>query len=126
MYKVVTRQKEFYKLVADGIQSLAALKNVDVYEKVLLLIQCLNLYYGADRDLEKDLGGYVVLVYGDSEEIKSTYEKILAYHHLHSDNYEFEDIFQVSECSTKVTFRLFLCSPDYSVEIVTFEEDMRR
>lgn len=126
MYKVITQQKELYELIKAKIKSLRALENIDVNEKLLSLMQCLNLYYGIERDLEKDLGGYIVLVYGDMEEIRSTKEKILSYHHLGIEDYEIEDIIEVPECSTVVTFRLFLCSSDYSVEIVTFEEDMRR
>lgn len=122
MYKVLTRQLELRKLVGENIKSIEALKNTDVYEKVLLLIQCLNLNYGVERDLEKDLGGYIVLIYGEPQDIKSTYEKILAYHHLNPEDYELEDILRVSECSTRVTFRLFLCSSDYSVEIVIFDK----
>lgn len=123
MYKVITRQEELCELINASIKSLRALENTKVNEKLTCLIQCLNVYYGKERDLEKDLGGYIVLVYGDLEDIKRTRERILAYHHFGTEDYEFEDIFDVTEHSTVVTFQLFLCSSDYSVEIVTFEGD---
>ena len=39
---------------------------------------------------------------------------------LNADEYEFEDIYEQkeSECTVEVTFRLYLCSSDYAVQIV--------
>lgn len=123
MYKVVTRKEELQELIKGSEESLKALKNPRVYLKLETLIECLNYYYGVERDLEKDIGGYVVLVYGNREEIKRTSQNILAYHNLNDEDYEFKDVFKEPKCSTEVTFRLFLCSSDYSVEIVTFEKE---
>ena len=80
--------------------------------------------YGEERDLEKDLGGYLILVWGNKREQKKVFQRILEYHKLRSEEYEYMDKIKMSECSTVVTFRLFLCSSDYAIEIVTVDKEV--
>lgn len=120
MYSVVAQVEELDRLVKKHIHGLKALEKEEVYLQVAGAIACLNDLYGVYRDLEKDLGGYIVIVYGkDAEE---TCRKVLEYHHLNPEDYEWEDIIHVPECSAVVTFRLYLCSSDYSVGIIRIEE----
>ena len=55
--------------------------------------------------------------------MKNEVEKVLTHYKLRSDEYEYMDKIILPECDDiTVTFRLFLCSSDYAVEIVTIEE----
>ena len=71
--------------------------------------------YGGDRDIEADLGGYVVI----AENIEDI--EILKQDKLQGLIPEYTDII---ECSEEVnwTSSLFLISSDYSIIVVTTEE----
>jgi len=120
MYRVVTQVEELKGLAKEHMHGLKAFENQEVYRKAADAITCLNRLYGVYRDLERDLGGYIIILYGEGAE--EAYRKVLEYHHLNLEDYEFEDVIKVPECSLEVTFRLFLCSSDYSVEIIRIEE----
>lgn len=99
-----------------------ALSDKNVYARILAEVSCLNEAYGKDRDIEADLGGYVVVLWGTENEIERNFKAILEHHNLNPDEYEYSDKMILSERSDiAVTFRLFLCSSDYGVEIVTVE-----
>lgn len=119
MYKVIVKESELKALMSVNKLHFRALYSRAVYSRLLEDIECLNRSYGADRHLENDLGGYVIIVYGNKKEVDSTYKKILSYHKLDSSEYEYQDKIVKSECEAEVTFWLYLCSSDYSVEIVT-------
>ena len=76
--------------------------------------------YGINRRIEGDLGGFVIVLFGDALEVLGHERKVLEYFKLNADEYEFEDIYEQkeSECTVEVTFRLYLCSSDYAVQIV--------
>ena len=78
--------------------------------------------YGENRNLETELGGYMVILYGSSKEIKTEYKEILKYHNLKEQDYEYMDNQRLNDFLT-VSIRLFLCSSDYAVEIVIIKED---
>lgn len=78
--------------------------------------------YGKNRNLEKDLGGYMVILYGNQEEIKTEYKELLEHHNLEEQNYEYEDNQKLDDYLT-VSIQLFLCSSDYAVEIVIIKEN---
>lgn len=85
-------------------------------------IECLNEAYGSNRNLETDLGGYVIVLWGTQEEIEKHFKSIMKYHNLNADEYEYFDKMVLPERDEiSVAFRLFLCSSDYAVEIVTIE-----
>lgn len=52
-------------------------------------MECLNDTYGADRDLQADLGEYVVVLWGSRREVQSEVGKLLTYHKLCADEYEY-------------------------------------
>lgn len=119
MYKVIVKESELKALMSVNKPHYRALHSRAVYSRLLEDIECLNRSYGADRHLKNDLGGYVIIVYGNKKEVDSTYKKILSYHKLDSSEYEYEDKIIKPGCDVEITFRLYLCSSDYSVEIVT-------
>lgn len=47
-------------------------------------------------------------------------ENVLKYFKLNADEYEYEEIYKQKEpeCTVEVTFRLYLCSSDYAVQVV--------
>lgn len=125
MYKVICNRNaldEWERHPLDEISILFTNPNIRMHLQTT--VDCLDKYYGADRDIEKDMGGYTIILYGDKEEIHGEYERILAYHHRHEDEYELEDIYDELECDQRVTFRLYLCSSDYSVMVVLVERSV--
>lgn len=122
MYSVVSNIEKLNQL--PKICSIPkALSNEKVFKRLRADIECLNEVYGADRDLQADLGGYVVVIWGSQSEVQNEVETVLTYHKLRSDEYEYMDkIILPERDDITVTFRLFLCSSDYAVEIVTIEE----
>lgn len=85
-------------------------------------IRVLDYCYGKSRNLESDLGGYMVILYGNKEEVKTEYKEILKHHNLDEQDYEYEDNQRLNECLS-VSVQLFLCSSDYAVEIVIIKEN---
>ena len=88
---------------------------VEVIEFVRELIIILNEAYGEDRNVESDLGGYVVIVENivDIEILKQDKLKWLIQ--------EYTDIIECSE-GVNWTSSLFLLSSDYAIVVVTTEE----
>lgn len=121
MYRVLRRVEDFQQTIK-SFEQLTVLKENKITGRIIAELNYLNGMYGEERDLEKDLGGYLILVWGNEKEQEEVFQKILEYHRLRSEEYEYMDKIKVSECST-ITFRLFLCSSDYAVEIITIEND---
>lgn len=84
-------------------------------------ISVFDEWYGEKRNLKNDLGGYMVILYGNPKEMEIEYKKILKYHNLKIDDYEYEDNKRLDD-NTNVSIQLFLCSSDYAVEIVIIKE----
>lgn len=121
MYRVLKNAKDFQQTIK-SFEQLNVLKENKITDRIIVELNCLNEMYGEERDLEKDLGGYLILVWGNKRKQKKVFQRILEYHKLRSEEYEYMDKIKVSECST-ITFWLFLCSSDYAVEIITIEND---
>ncbi|MDU3536415.1 MAG: hypothetical protein E7F55_15455 [Clostridium perfringens] len=83
----------------------------EVIESIKATIDILNENYGADRNIEIDLGGYVVIV--DIEILKQDKLKGLIP--------EYTDIIESSE-GVNWTSSLFLLSSDVAIVVVTTEE----
>lgn len=88
---------------------------VEVIESIRGTVNILNESYGANRNIDNDLGGYIVIV----ENIVDI--EILKQDKLKSLISEYTDII---ECSEEVnwTSSLFLLSSDFSIVVVTTEE----
>lgn len=122
MYSIVSNGGELNQLQREcSMQEI--LSNEKVFKRLRADVECLDEAYGADRDLQADLGGFVVVIWGGRSEVQNEVEKVLTHHKLHSDEYEYMDkIILPERDDITVTFRLYLCSSDYAVEIVTIEE----
>lgn len=81
-------------------------------------VEVLDTYYGKDRDLERDLGGYCAVLYGDEQEVSLDKERILGKYHLRSEDYELEDVYECPVNRQTVCFQLFLCSSDYGIGLM--------
>ena len=87
----------------------------EVIESMKVTIAILNESYGANRNIEADLGGYVVI----AENIVDI--EILKQGKLQSLIPEYTDIIECSE-GVNWTSSLFLLSSDFSIVVVTTEE----
>ena len=123
MYKVIRRPAELQDLMKCCTVLYKALSNANIYDRISFEVASLNEAYGEQRNLLSDLGGYVIVLWGENEEIENDYKNILKYHKLNRDEYEYFDKVVLPERDNiEVAFRLFLCSSDYAVEVVTVKE----
>ena len=88
---------------------------LEVIESIKATIDILNENYGENRDIESDLGGYVVI----AENIVDI--EILKQDKLQGLVPEYTDIIECSE-GVNWTSSLFLLSSDYAIVVVTTEE----
>ena len=87
----------------------------EVIESIKVTIDILNENYGEDREVESDLGGYVVI----AENIVDI--EVLKQDKLQGLIPEYTDIIKCSE-GVNWTSSLFLLSSDYAIIVVTPEE----
>ena len=88
---------------------------LEVIESIKVTISILNENYGINRDVELDLGGYVVIA-------ENTVDiEVLKQDKLQGLVAEYTDIIECSE-GVNWTSSLFLLSSDYSIIVVTTEE----
>ena len=87
----------------------------EVIDSIKVTIDILNENYGDDRDIESDLGGYVIIV----ENIVNI--EILKQGKLQGLIPEYTDVIECSE-GVNWTSSLFLLSSDFSIVVVTTEE----
>ena len=122
MYSIVSNEEKLNQLQKNSSMP-DVLNDEKVFKRLRADVECLDEAYGADRDLQADLGGFVVVIWGGRSEVQNEVEKVLTHHKLYSDEYEYMDkIILPERDDITVTFRLYLCSSDYAVEIVTIEE----
>ena len=88
---------------------------LEIIKSIREMITVLDENYGADRDIESDLGGYVVI----AENIVDI--EVLKQDKLQGLIPEYTDIIECSE-GVNWTSSLFLLSSDYAIVVVTTEE----
>lgn len=88
---------------------------VEVINNLISTIALLDKNYGDERDIENDLGGYVVI----AENIVDI--EILKQDKLKGLVAEYTDIIECSE-GVNWTSSLFLLSSDYAIVVITTEE----
>ena len=88
---------------------------IEVISNVLDVINVLGENYGANRDIEADLGGYLVI----AENIVDI--EILKQDKLKGLVPEYTDMIECSE-GVNWTSSLFLLSSDFSIVVITTEE----
>ncbi|MDU2755732.1 MAG: hypothetical protein E7C22_12035 [Clostridium sp.] len=98
-------------------EQLEELRNysIEVTNSISETIDILDDNYGVDRDVDNNLGGYVVI----AENIVDT--EILKQGKLQGLIPEYTDIIECSE-GVNYTSSLFLLSSDFSIVVVTTEE----
>lgn len=89
--------------------------SIEVIEKIKGLITVLNEEYHEDRDIEGDLGGYILI----AENIVDI--EVLKQGKLQDLIPEYTDIIECSE-GVNWTSSLFLLSSDYSIVVITTEK----
>ena len=87
----------------------------EVIEGIKAIIDVLNENYGADRDIELDLGGYIVI----AENIVDI--EVLKQDKLQGLVPEYTDVIEVVN-GENYTSSLYLLSSDYAIVVVTTEE----
>ena len=87
----------------------------ETIESIKVTIDILNENYGVNRDIESDLGGYIVV----AENIVDI--EILKQDKLQGLIPEYTDVIECSE-GVNWTSSLFLLSSDFSIVVVTTEE----
>lgn len=88
---------------------------IEVVNSISEIIEILNDNYGADRNVDNDLGGYVLIV----ENIVDI--EILKQDKLHGLVPEYTDVIECKE-GVNWTSSLFLLCSDFSIVVVTTEE----
>ena len=88
---------------------------LEVIEGIKATIDVLNENYGANRDIESDLGGYVVI----AENIVDI--EVLKQDKLQGLVPEYTDVIEVVN-GENYTSSLYLLSSDFSIVVVTTEE----
>ena len=88
---------------------------VEVIESIKVTIDILNENYGVNRDIELDLGGYVVI----AENIVDI--EILKQDKLQGLVPEYTDVIEVMN-GENYTSSLYLLSSDFAIVVVTTEE----
>ena len=101
-------------------EHLEALPLPDIPEEVLTEVRTtideLNRYYGADREVDADLGGYVAL-FPRGEEGGQDYLELLNGYHLTDIDMEDAATIHTKECGFWKK-ELFLCSSDYHIVVM--------
>ena len=87
---------------------------IEVIENIRVTISILNKAYGIDRDIESDLGGYVLI----AENIVDI--EILKQDKLQGLVPEYTDVIEVVN-GENYTSSLYLLSSDFSIVVVTTE-----
>lgn len=118
MYKVIANEEALTKWEREEGQEFPLYNSPLALRQLKEIIRQLDVNYGADRDLEKDLGGYTIVISGEPKEIRDKLKHALRYHHLDEDMYEFEDRYMSEDGENRVLIRLYLCSCDYCIVVV--------
>lgn len=87
MYHVISTQGAF----KDAYVELEAVLPALVLERLKVVLKTLDECYGADRDMDTDLGGYCVVFSQMGIEEQREYETILLKCHMQKEEYEYRD-----------------------------------
>lgn len=121
MYKVIGNERALTEWEQETKDTFPIWGNAEAVRELKKAVSQLDYSYGAQRDLEKDLGGYTVVYWGSTKEIEREKYSTFQYYHLQESEYEYEDIYIDDERKCSATFRLYLCSGDYSLLMISLE-----
>ncbi len=102
--------------ITRDLENLKAQLPIEVYNNCFDTLETLEECYGADRNIETDLGGFLVLIENtiDIEELRSYNLNLL------TEVAEFIDVIGTDE-DTYIS-ALFLLSSDFAIKVVTKKE----
>lgn len=120
MYRVISNKESLLQWESETGNRLELWKNISAINRIREMVSELDNCYGADRDIEADLGGYIIVIYGEESQVTKDFKQVLEYHCLQEDSYEFEETY--TEAQDKLIIRLYLCSNDYAVVTVLEEK----
>lgn len=110
MYQVIGTVKQLEELSA----SIKACLPIQIWERLKERVETFEQCYGADRDLEEDLGGYAVIFPSMSPNEQEEHRNILDKYHAKEHEYEYRNIISVED-SQKWVEELFVLSADYCI-----------
>lgn len=118
MYQIIKNKESLIKWLEDKENVTQKILNrKDIRNHLLTVMEVLDQNYGSNRDWEKDLGGYLIIFYGESNDIEQQAKDYLQRYQIKEDEYEFEDVYKFGIGGKKVVFRLYLCSSDYAIQV---------
>lgn len=119
MHKIIPNADALKQFQEETENTLPLWKNAQAVESLKVMAEQTDLYYGADRDIVADMGGYMIILYGDASEVEKEFQGVLQRYCMEKDTCEFEDEYRNGQDITVV--RLYICSSDYAVVIVTVQ-----
>lgn len=119
MYKIIANVDALKHFQEKTRHTLSLWENTHAVAGIKEIVEQTDIYYGADRDIFADMGGYLIIFYGDSTEIEKEYHGFLKHYYIEKDLYEFENTYQNGP--EKVVIRLYICSNDYALAVVTVQ-----
>lgn len=97
-------------------------ENEEALRQLLFYMTMMDVCYGSDRDIIKDLGGYTLIVSNTKKEkIESELSELLDRHNVESDYFESFDKF-TNAYGDQIEVFLYLISSDYALIVITVEE----
>lgn len=110
MYHIIGTVKQMKALSASIMGCIPR----QILERLKQRIETLQECYGVDRDLEADLGGYVVLFPSMTLEEKTEHRNILEKYHADVNEYEYQNIISTEDGQEWVE-ELYILSADYAI-----------
>ena len=90
MYKIIKNEKllsEWLGSEENTLREVLLQKRVKTH--LYTAVGILDEVYGSDRDIKKDLGGYVIIFYGEQKEAERQFKSCLKEYYLKEDDFEF-------------------------------------
>lgn len=111
MYHKIGTSKQYQELKKQVSQSMPE----KVWNTLADRIKIMDNYYGKDRDIEKDMGGYCVIF--PSGQILDTkeYDSILNKYHLQQGEWEYQEQIVSDKVSEVWIEELYLAGSDYGI-----------
>ena len=80
MYKIIPNKTSLLQFENETKNTLFLWKNRPAVDNIKTMAEQLDIYYGKNRDIFADMGGYIVIIYGETTEIEKEHEEILNRH----------------------------------------------
>lgn len=103
-------------------------KDYDLPQEVIhgihKVVEILDTYYGWDRDVDADNGGYVLLIIPEEESWESPYPKLLDKYFMKPEDAEFQDIIY-EDAKMEWHSDLYIIGSDYGITVIYAREKGR-